>query len=317
MFIGGVVLFAVVWLVCLAMWPPRTVRLENGSFVTVAGVTYGKKHVARVGTFRERLATILSPKLFPKWPRAFSVRTNTPTDTLMVWLYATNVLAHFDEFGSGFVVATNGVELETCRVLVNYPGPRGSRLFGLAVDALPRSERTFTLRLRNVYHLVGNAKQPYPLGEITFHNPLRSRARPWRGAPAPQRVTTEEFDCELERCELNLDTPIGNPLSMKWQFFEKGVPVSHWKVQRVEMEDSTGNKLSEGWSDGPAAYTPGSSAGWFRRSLFPGVGAWKVRAFVMGTANFDSNEVCTVRLGASQWRVVEFLVEPTVLGTTP
>jgi len=293
--VGGGALFAVVWLVCLMMWPVRTVRMEDGSFVTVVGVTHGKNHVAKVGTFPARLTSILSPKLFPKWPRAFSARTNTPTDTLMVWLYATNILAHFDDYGSGFTVDTNGVELETCRVLVNQIGPRGNRLFGLAVDVLPRMEKTFTLRLRNVYHWVQNTKQPHPLGEIVFHNPLRTRARPWSGVPAPQRVTTKEFDCELERCELNLDEPIGNPLSMKWQFYEKGAPVSHWKVQRVEMEDATGNRLSQGWNEGPAAYAQGSSAGWFRRSLFPGAGAWKVRAFVMRTANFRSNEVLEVR----------------------
>ena len=320
--IGGAVLFAAVWLVCQFMWPMRVVRIENGSFVTVVGVTYGKNHAVKMGTWRERCALLVPRKLFPKWPRSYSARTNTTRDTLMVWLYATNIAANFQIFGSGFGVATNGVELETCRMLVSQPGPRGGGMFGLAVDVLPRAEKTFTLRLRNVYQFVSNTMQPVPLGEITFDNPVRRRARAWKGAPTPQRVTTKEFDCVLERCELNLSTPIGNPLSMKWQFYEQGMPVSHWKVRGVEMEDATGNQLRQEWNDGPAVFSQSSSTGWFRRSLFPGVGAWKVRAMVMRTTNFTEAagadaKTCAVGLDSSQSRVVEFLVEPTVLAATP
>jgi hypothetical protein len=193
------------------------------------------------------------------------------------------------------VAGADDVEVETTRMLVKESTARHGWVFALAVDAVPRREKQFVLRLRNVYQLVGNTRFPVPLGDITFSNPHRSHVALWRAAPAPQRVVTKEFECELKRCDLHLDTLMGTPLWLDWRFTEGGKPVDHWKVQRIELEDATGNILYQSWWDGPATDREASSAGWVRRCLFPGSGAWKVRAHILRTADFPSNEVVEVR----------------------
>jgi len=286
-----------VWAGWFFSWrgPLHWVRLRDGSKMQVVAVTYGKQHRASVGSRREQLARLVPTNIFPSWPRSLSFRTNTPRNTLVVWLCSSNWPAHFDSYGSGLVVGADGLELETCRVLGRARG-NGQELLALAVEAFPRQEPTFTLRLRNVYQWIGNTRQVFPLAETVLKNPLRPRFTPWQAPPAPRTVTTPEFQCELVRCEVNPNQCIGTPLHLEWRFSEAGQPVDHWKVHHVELEDASGNFLRESWVDGPAVASGGPSAGALRRSLWPGAaGAWKVRAFVLRRENFPAHEIWEVR----------------------
>jgi hypothetical protein len=293
--LGGCILLAAAWLVWPEGEPPQTERLKDGSFVTTVAVTYGKKHAASVGTLRERLVGKLPAGLFPKWPRALSLRTNTERDTLVVWLYCTNSLVFNHYYVAGFVAGSNNVEFQTTRILAQGRGFGKGILVGMAVDAFPRQEETFTLRLRSLMSQRDSAEDYPVVAGLTVRNPRRSHADPWHAPPLPQRMVTTEFECELERCQVNVSKGLGTPLSMKWNFHEKAVPEGAWRVKKVELEDSAGNFLTE---RGELA-TPGETMGSLQiacsRSLLPGVGAWKVRAYVIRTGGFPSNEIWEVR----------------------
>jgi len=293
-------LLPVAWLLWSKSALPQTVRMSDGSTVTVVAVTYGKKHGATVGSLGERFAARLPSKLFPKWPRPLSVRTNTERDTLVLWFISTNSLAS-GEFLSWFW-SSNSVEIQISRILTRRSAMGKGVLIGMAVDAFPRRERSLTLGLRSL----GNPQVPPPSGTLTVPNPARAHGQAWRGMPLPQRVVTKEFVCELEKCELNLSKGFDASLSMIWNFYKEGARDWHWRVQTVELEDATGNFLRERCKDfTPASLRERMDFGIlpetgplrtdFARSILPGVGAWKVRAQVIRAGSFQTNEVWEVR----------------------
>lgn len=241
----------VAWL-WLAQRSRQQLRLPDGSTLVLARVTYGQRHVERVGRH-------LRDFLVPFVPENIARKLNCnylalgDTNSLVVWLECDGIttgqalrlrLTTFDEHGCEFRIT------EPCDARFRTPG---YALLAAEFGTFPRRAATIGLRVSESRATGGYAL----LGEFTFPNPSPRTFPTWRAEPLPVTKLVETVPITLAELKGGIygrSSPPQLPLPgedcgflLKFRFGEPGKPGPAWSFEGVRgLSDAAGQTVAQG-----------------------------------------------------------------------
>jgi hypothetical protein len=283
--VGGLV----VWLSLRA--PPRqSVRLPDGSVLTLREVSYGRHHRHVFGNVAQRLYALI-PERFASRRGHIGVITDTNV-VLAFWLTRENVPTQPDSFtymledANGHVAGWHWYAFKS-----GIPHPREG--IGIAFRDWPRRDP----HLRLVIYQLSNDQTLTRLGTFTVPNPGPLRYPTWKSEKLPVTARVADYDFTLERLMLGVDfegryKPLANNSDhralVEFRVTRNGQPTSSWPPASITISDATGNTVDVGsWS---RSSKEGKSRMGFHSTLWPGE-PWKLRVEFSCAADYSSNEL--------------------------
>jgi hypothetical protein len=282
---AGLVAAAVWWL-----WRPPSITLANGAKLTLLGVTYGKHHVPpKSATANGRRAR----------GGMFGDSTN---DYLVVWIrqqhkpneWPNYQLYAYDRKG----VACAGFSGMT--YVNNNNRQQGNEVVGIRLDAFPRREGKFKLRLQEWNSRDGRQTVR---DAFTISNPARGHFPTWYPDPLPMTQSDGDLDVTLTKLAAGAQTPFQRNRDEPGDAMNKGVqvafdaqqnghPATNWQAVQVITSDATGNRIS-GWVNQVSQGNDPMTV--YQWGLWPDEPAWKVRFEFSRTSGFRDDELWRVQ----------------------
>src|SRR5687768_15874574 len=191
-------LVALVLVIGLVLWlffsaPPRqSVRLPDGSILTLREVSYGLRHRHVFGNVAQRLYALI-PERFGSRRGHIGVITDTNV-VLAFWLTRENVPTQPDSFTYMLEDANNYVAgWHWYAFKSGIPHPREG--MGVAFRQWPRRDA----QVRLAIYEIGPAQTINRLATFTVFNPAPRRYPKWNAAKLPITTRVENYDFTLER----------------------------------------------------------------------------------------------------------------------
>ena len=282
-FIAGLVAAAAWWL-----WQPQTVTLANGARLTLIGVTYGKHHVP------PKAASTNGRR-----PRGGSFGDST-NDYLVVWIrqqhkpnqWPNYQLYAYDNKG----IACAGYSGMTS---VNNNRQQGNEVVGIRLEAFPRREGKFKLRLQEWNQQNGRQTMR---DAFVISNPAKGHFPTWYPDPLPMTQSDGDLDVTLTKLVAGAKTPYQrnseNPndamnkgVQVAFDMQQNGHPATNWHAVQVITSDATGNHIS-GWVNSIVQGDDPMTV--YQWGLWPDEPAWKVRFEMSRTSGFHEDELWKV-----------------------
>ncbi len=279
--VAGVAVYAFLWL-----HKPQIIKLNDGTKLTLLGVTHGKHHVA--------------PKIkIAGHVHGGGARMDTPNDTVVVWIeaehkpnqYPNYQLLVYDKADTACVSTYSRTQSQV---------KNGVDVQGFMLDAYPRRDRTMILRVMNY----GQRGQQVSKEQFVVSNPARSSFAKWTPDPLPNSQSDGDLNATLTKLVAGAQSPYnrGNgvprndPMNKCVQIAldvqQKGQSVTNWRPIRVVTSDATGNSI-QGWIND--FRQNGQESGYFyQEGLWPDEPAWKMRVEFSRTSGFSDDEVWAV-----------------------
>ena len=270
------------------LWRPQTVTLNDGTKLKLVAVTYGKHHK------------------FPGERYESSVSDST-NDTLYVWIeqrhkgnnYPNYSLWAYDQSATACV----GV---FARVFPRHSrkNRRGDEMVGFQLDAFPRRQGKFYLRIQEWSRQNGRQNmQPTIKNGFVISNPARGRFPAWFPDPLPNTQEDGDLSVTLDRLEFGAKTrytrnpkapndPMNKAVLAAFQIQQNGKNATNWQPAQVETSDATGNHIT-GWCD--SHWTNDEEVTLYQFGLWPDEPAWKLRFEFSRTSGFHNDELWTVQ----------------------
>ena len=266
----------------------QTTVLNDGTKVTLAGVTFGRHHE------------------FPGQSTGAGLRImsfNTTNDTMCVWL------RHEKGRGRGHRPHLN---LQVCDVaetacvgsspgVLQQPGDEpNEELIGFKFPVYPRRDPKIKLRFQE-----WNTNGQPALSKAAFiiSNPARDSFARWPAESLPITQKTEDLDVTLTRLvygvpfggyrTLDKKDPMAQGVLAAFRFEQNGQTVTNWQPVKIETADATGNKLSN--SSGSNRRENGEVVMVYQWGLWPDEPAWKLRVEFSRTSGFADADCWTVK----------------------
>ena len=280
----GIATGAIMWLD-----RPQVITLKDGTKLTLAGVTYGKHHVA--------------PKIKSAnaGPRAGGGRIDSTNDMLMVWIQSehkgnqgpNDQLMVYDPANTACVSSWSR---DTTRI------KNGLDLQGFLLDAYPRHGRKIVLRIA-AWNNSGPGME-LAKGQFVISNPSRGPFPKWTPDPLPDTQSDGDLDVTLTRLiygvkgfdrgnALSKNDPMNKAVLAAFRTEQKGVVMTNWQPCRITMSDATGNRIdNNSWSNGRENDEVVMTYQW---GLWPDEPAWKLNVEMTRTSGFKDDEVWTVQ----------------------
>jgi hypothetical protein len=281
--------FLIAGLVAGAVWwlsRPPSIALSTGTKLTLLGVSYGKH---------------------PKPPKSAGVTGrgrgafSGTNDFLVVWLrqqrrgqqWPNYQLYAYDEKGeacAGFSGMT----------YLNNNQQKGEDVVGIRLDAFPRRESKFKLRLQewNPQTGVQTVKDAF-----TVRNPARGPFPKWNPDSLPITQSDDDLEVTLNQFSPGQKTPyqrngqdpndaMNRGVEVAFDVRQGGNAATNWAPVQVITSDATGNSII-GWINRmPQGGDPTTVFQW---GLWPDEPAWKVRFEFSRTTGFHDDELWTVQ----------------------
>lgn len=283
LFLAGLVAAAVWW------WcRPQTVTLSNGCKLTLLGVTYGKHHVPPK-----------SASTNGRRPRGgmFADSTN---DFLVVWIRQRHTANDWPNYQL-YAYDAKGVACAgfSGMTYVNNR-QRGDEVVGIRLDAFPRREKKFKLRLQEWNPRDGRQTVR---DAFVVSNPAHGYFPTWYPDPLPMTQSDGDLDVTLTKLVAGVRTPYQRNSQDAADAMNKGVQVAfdvqqnghaatNWHAVQVVTSDATGNSIN-GWIN--QIFQGGDPMTVYQWGLWPDEPAWKVRFEFSRTSGFREDELWNVQ----------------------
>jgi hypothetical protein len=281
--IAGIAVDAFLWL-----RKPQIITLNDGTKLTLLGVTYGKHHVA--------------PKIKAANGRARSVagaRIDSTNNTVVVWIeaqtkpnqYPNYQLLVYDKANTACVSAYARTQSQN----VN-----GSMIQGFMLDAYPRWDSKMILRVMSYASGGRHTAKEF----FVVSNPARASFPKWTAEPLPDTQSDGDLDVTLTRLNYgprgfnNGSGATKNDPMTKWveaafRAEQKGVTATNWQPIRIETSDAAGNHAAlNSWSN---PRQNGESVMTYQWGLWPDESPWKLSVEFSKQSGFSDDEVWTVQ----------------------
>lgn len=222
------VLAFAVWVALNRAPAPHQSKLSDGTFVQLAGVTFGKSH-RLPSNWRSRLGRFAPPAMKPLFGPSFGSSFGFGDPGLAAWLMLYDPAK--PGYSSGGLQACHAVDEHGCVFEARGMGSTGDGHFManiVSFPAYPRRQASFTCRLIG---LRGEA-----LGELTLPNPQISTQSSWAAQPFPIRLTNGPLEFVIRGFEETL-TPV-------FDVCRNGQREDFWRAEETAFEDATGNRGS-------------------------------------------------------------------------
>ena len=267
---------------------PQVIALNDGTKLTLLGVTYGKHHVA--------------PKIKIAGGRARGggARIDSTNDTVVVWIeaehkpnqYPNYELLVYDKADTACVSTwardqsqvKNGVDIQ-----------------GFMLDAYPRWDSKMILRVMSW----GNNGQRVSKEQFIVSNPARNKSFvKWTPDPLPDTQSDGDLDVTLTKLVYGVPgfrggngpakDPMNKAVLAAFHTVQKGVVVTNWQPVRIETSDATGNHIqNNSWSN--SRDDNGDATMTYQWGLWPDESPWKLRVEMSRTSGFNDDEMWTVQ----------------------
>jgi hypothetical protein len=262
------------------LWRPQTITLNDGTKLKLVAVTYGKHHS------------------FPGVRNQSSTfdRTN---DTLFVWIeqkhkgdnWPNYQLFAYDKSATACVGAfsRNSHQIR-----------RGDEMVGIPLDAFPRRQGKFYLRIQEWNQK--NGQQTVKNGFVVS-NPAHGHFPAWYPASLPNTQEDGDLSVTLDRLEFGAKMPYArNPKTQNdpmnkavlaaFQIQQNGKTATNWQPAQVVTSDATGNRTI-GWCN--SHWENDEEVTLYQYGLWPDEPAWKLRVEMSRTSGFNDDELWTVQ----------------------
>ena len=266
---------------------PQIIKLNDGTKLTLLGVTYGKHHVA--------------PKIKVVGGRARGngARIDSPNDTLVVWIEAEHKPNQYPNYQL-LVSDTADTACDSTYARNQSQLKPGVEIQGFMLDAYPRWDRKIMLRVFSY----GNGGQRISKEHFVVSNPGRRSFAKWPVEPLPDSQSDGDLTVTLNKLVAGAQLPYnrGNGVP-KNDSFNKGVQLdfdiqqsgqtaTNWSPVRVVTSDAAGNSLQVRINPN---YQNGQSSGYFcQQGLWPDEPAWKLRVEFSRQSGFSDDEIWSV-----------------------
>jgi hypothetical protein len=287
------------------LWPSggssigHTVRLSDGTTLTLKAVTFGTEHRYRGGGLWQQVLRLVPPKLVARFdPRRDAFTTARPS--IAFWLarsgntQTTGDLVLCDS--SGFGVCGDYV--------MTRRGAPGAQVEGWAFEYWPRRAPTFTLRIYERGRRWGQAKL---MGEFVIRNPQPRKYPVWAAPPPPITARVEDLSITLLDLVAGAGPgsydhqPASNPTHAitraDFRVERAGQLTREWELVNVESSDATGNWIPRYRGTGAEGDV---KEGELMPHPWPAESAWKLRAGFSQRSGFLPSELWTLR-GLPVW----------------
>ena len=280
--------------------------LADGSELSLAGVTYGKKHTMRYGNaFANYFYPLLTPSLRTKLGcKAVSFNTAN-SNGIVLWFW--------DKLGQGgalnralpyrvIVVDEHGMESESSGFPISTMLWRGTNyLGGWELEDFPRRSKEFTIRIYTMHtglQLIGEFKIPN----------RTSRKYPiWTPQPLPMTVETNGLEVRLSLFETGLTDHEASPdgVATKTNYSSRAGFTLMENKKRAEADW----RIESGLATSASGESRDSFAVWpfnpdhkelsysliYQGTLWTEEPAWKLRVKLSRSASFPQEELWTVK----------------------
>jgi hypothetical protein len=290
-----IILWSIVWAVIAGiavdafLWlrKPQIITLNDGTKLTLVGVTYGKHHVPP------------KIKIDGRSSRGNGARLDSTNDTLVIWIeaehkpnqYPNYQLTVYDKADSACVSTHSRTQTQV---------KNGLDIQGFMLDAYPRWDSKMVLRVMSY----GQRGQQVSKEQFVVSNPARNSFAKWTPDPLPDSQSDGDLNVTFTKLVAGVELPYnrGNgvakndPLNkcvqLDFDFQQKGQSVTNWRPVRVVTSDAAGNSL-QGWIND--FRQNGQPSGYFyQQGLWPNEPAWKLRVEFSRTSGFSDDEVWAV-----------------------
>jgi hypothetical protein len=280
----------VLWLFLSA--PPRqSVKLPDGSVLTLRDVTYGKQHRHVFGGVAQKLYALIPARLTGG---AANIGVLTETNAaLAFWLTRDALppqpdsLFYMLEDASGSVAGSHWYVYKS-----GIPYPHEG--IGLGFRNWPR--RDSHLRLA-IYQMALRDESLTRLATFTVANPAPRKHPVWKAAQLPVSTRVDDYDFALHKLLFGVDSdgvyqPFTNAVASRalavFRATKNGRPSRSWAPASIAISDATGNTAEVGsWGmtsrDGQYRMT-------FHSVLWPAE-PWKLRVELSRADNYSSDEL--------------------------
>jgi hypothetical protein len=236
---------------------PGPWKLSDGSRLSLAGVTYGKKHTMRYGNgIADYLYPILSPALRKKFGCKVATVVTSDTNAVVLWFldkdlkntgtaikgirFFPHTIFHFstvDKNGTEFAFHSFPIS----EVLWNTTNV----LQGFELPYFPRRENNIRIRIYEFRDL------SHPVAEFTIPNRASTNYPVWTAAPLPVRVRTNDLDVSLLKLEtIPGKSPSGSYARAEFRFTRNDELCDDWTIYQVTARAATSEGVpSEVWNE--------------------------------------------------------------------
>jgi hypothetical protein len=266
---------------------PQIILLDNGTKLTLVGVTYGKHHV---------------PPSAKKVAGARRVRSgmafNTPENSLVIWIRQEHPANQwpqyqvflYDKAGSA-CVGNSGTR--------NWGGGGTNEIIAVQFDSFPRRQGRIILRIQEY---IQNEGQVLNEKHFVVSNPARGPFPVWAAEPLPATKTDDDFSATLTKLEFgadanfnrdqdNPDDAINKGVEAVFHLQQNGTNAVNWAPSGITTSDATGNHQGAGCNshwDGDDLVAD------YQWGLWANEPAWKLRVEFVKQSGFRDDELLTV-----------------------
>jgi hypothetical protein len=276
---AGIAADAFLWL-----QKPQVIMLNGGLKLTLAGVTYGKHHVAP------------KIKIAGKSTRSNGgARLDSTNDTAVVWIMAEHKPNQYPNYQLMVYDQANTACLSTYSRTQSQIKD-GVEMQGFMLDAYPRRGSKIILRVMTW----GNG-QRVSKEQFVVANPAGRSFPKWTPDPLPNTQSDGDLNVTLTKLVAGAQMPYnrGNgvakndPLNkcvqLSFDFQQKGQSVTNWRPVRVVTSDAAGNSI-QGWIN--SNYQNGQPTGYYyQEGLWPNEPAWRLRVEFSRASGFNDDEI--------------------------
>jgi hypothetical protein len=287
----GGVLILVAGIAAAAVWwilRPQTITFSSGAKLTLMAVEYGKHHAPPAN------------KTTATRGRGRGGAFTTTNDTLVVWVrqeYDSKEWHNFqyfayDEAGAA-CVGNSGMTY-------GNGGRQGNQVVGLRLDAFPRRQSKFFLRVQEN----SNGGQEVSDQKFVIRNPARGAFPTWYPDSLPNTQEDDDVSVTLTKLVLGANLPYTRNSDDPDDAMNKGVqatfhaerngkPVTNWQPVSIETSDATGNRI-HGFVTGND-WNGNDDVATYQWGLWPDEPVWKVRFEFSQQSDFSPAELWTVQ----------------------
>jgi len=286
--IVGIAIGAFLWL-----GKQQVITLNDGTKLTLVGVTYGKHHVAP------------KIKIAGGRARAGGARIDSTNNTVVVWIEAEHKSNQYPNYQLMVYDKANTACVSTYSRTQSQI-KNGVDIQGFMLDAYPRWDRKMILRAMSY----GQRGQQVSKEQFVVSNPARVSFAKWTPDPLPNMQSDGDLEVTLTKLVADAQSPynrgngvpkndpINKSVQIAFDIQQKGRSVTNWHPVRAETSDAAGNHVT-GWVNDNRQN--GEPSVMYQPGLWPDEPAWKLRLEFSRTSGFSDDEV---------WAVTNVPVQP-------
>lgn len=297
------------WLLARKKQEEKTLKLPDGSMLSLAKVTYGTNHQVRYGTrWQDFLHPILPAKMQTNFSARIATHTTSSSNGIVVWLRRTQILLPTNYIYSKYnppdyqisLVDSNGLESELMQSFsCSYGAWPDGILSGWELASYPKRNRELGIKIY-FRDEIGNLRS---IGKFKIENKFQVKTDDWKPQALPATRETNGLGVTLVKLETGLtekESGMG-PAGVGAKSFSRAIFRMRDGGKQTESWSATGIKASA--ASGEERPASGYASRWiggeqqfaFNGPLWIEEPAWKLQVEVSRTKDFPVEELWTIK----------------------